>query len=185
MHRRQLMWPPPPHVYSQYIPLPNGWVKECVKRPNGKSKGWWDFTLRPPTGKKLRRQSHLRDYLRENPGVSLDAAVFNFDTPWSTGAPPANPELIADADPEIGEDADPVEDANPDLIEDENPRSPEQSPRLPRGRNSGRRLSQTASRNLVTDIYVETQQWLCRRHLTSPATARPTILRRLPILQPS
>ena len=38
--------------------------------------------------------------------MSLDAAVFNFGIPWSTDAPPANPELVADADPEIIEDND-------------------------------------------------------------------------------
>ena len=81
--------------------------------------------------------------------MSLDAAVFNFDKPWSTDTPPANPKLIADANPEL------IEDANPDLIKNENPRSPAQSPGSPRGKSSAGRLSKAASRSNVSDNYVE------------------------------
>ena len=115
------MQSPSPHIYSLQISLPGGWTKECVKRPlTVKTKGRWDFTLRPPTGRKLRSQADLRDYLRDNPGVSLDAAFFNFGIPWATDAPPVNPDLITDTDNEVIDDAAPnfIEDDIPELIVD-------------------------------------------------------------------
>ena len=161
------MQSPSPHIYSLQISLPGGWTKECVKRPlTVKTKGRWDFTLRPPTGRKLRSQADLRDYLRDNPGVSLDAAVFNFCIPWATDAPPVTPDLITDAGNEVIDDAAPnlieddnpaliadagnevidntapnlVEDNNPDLIKNGNQGSPEHSPSPPRGKMSARSI---------------------------------------------
>ena len=85
----------PPHVFSWKISLPGGWIKECVKRPQTvQTKGRWDFTLRLPTGRKLRSAGDIRDYLHDLPGVSLDAALFNFGIPWAAGAPPINDPLI-------------------------------------------------------------------------------------------
>ena len=107
------MQSPPPHVFS------------CVKRPQTvQTKGRWDFTLRLPTGRKLRSAGDIRDYLHDLPGVSLDAALFNFGIPWAAGAPPINSDLVTDAgNPNLITDAGNVviDGATPNLAEDDKP----------------------------------------------------------------
>jgi hypothetical protein len=120
--------------------LPYGWEKKCVRRPDGKTKGRWDYTLRPPGGNLLRRQAELLEFLKQHPEVPHDDTVTHFRRPWTSSDNPANKEIIA---------------CLPNRIKSAARKSPEQPPRSPHGRNSGRRLSKAAPRNLVTDTYVE------------------------------
>ena len=136
------MWPQPDTTNPQTISLPNGWEKKCIGRPDGKNKDRWDFTLRPPNGNQLGSQAQLLEYTKKYPDILHDATVTHICRPWTSSYTPADTEIIEKL---------------PNLTKSAAPKSPAQPPRSPRGRNSRRLLSQAASRNLVTDIYVKTQ----------------------------
>ena len=90
---------------KEYL-LPHGWKKigQQRKNPNA-NKRKWDFLVQSPDGKKLRTNSALNEYLKQNPGVKCDLNVTNTNYPegldmnWSllrNGKLPLPPDISDD-----------------------------------------------------------------------------------------
>ena len=63
--------------YVEYS-LPFGWKKTCKRRSNKRT---WDISVMAPSGKKLRSNPELYNYLEANPEVKCDRSVTNTSRP--------------------------------------------------------------------------------------------------------
>ena len=61
--------------------LPDGWRKQCVQRKTGASAGGWDVYVLPPKGGKLRSNSDILRFVRDNPSIPINPELVNMERP--------------------------------------------------------------------------------------------------------